>query len=223
MAVEKLMTRIFAGLCLIYLSCELAAASSCTFYLKPLLLLPLITAVILHPKTSLKNLLIAALIFSWFGDVLLLFTKRSELYFIMGLVSFLTAHIFYAILFVKEIRKANGKLKFKNVGLVFIILYLLSFMYVLFPHLGSLKIPVIIYALAITTMLFIAWQLSKYWPMPLSILLLTGALSFVLSDSILAINKFYQPLPSPGFLIMATYLYAQGALVISWLKKKQGI
>lgn len=221
MAIEKLMIRIFAGLSLIYLSFEINANTEGTFYLKPLLLLPLITAVIKYPKTSLKNLLVSALVFSWCGDVLLLFTKRSELYFIFGLISFLTAHIFYTILFVKEIKKANGKLKFKNVGLVFIVVYLISFLYVLFPHLGGLKIPVIIYALIITTMLFTAWQLSKCWPKPLSILLLTGALSFVLSDSILAINKFYQPLPYSGFLIMTTYLFAQGALVVSWLEKKR--
>ncbi|MEO6134024.1 MAG: lysoplasmalogenase [Ginsengibacter sp.] len=223
MAVEKMMIRIFVGLSLIYLSFEITANTDSTFFLKPLLLLPLVTAVIIHPQTSLKRLLIAALIFSWCGDVLLLFTKNGELYFILGLVSFLTAHIFYTILFVKEIKKADGKLKFKNAGLALIVLYLLSFLYVLFPHLGGLKIPVIIYALVITTMLFTAWQLSKYWPMPLSILLLTGALSFVLSDSILAINKFYQPLPYAGFLIMTTYLFAQGALVISWLEKKREV
>lgn len=218
-----MMIRIFVGLSLIYLSFEITANIKGAFYLKPLLLLPLITAVITYRKTSLKNLLIAALVFSWCGDVLLLFTQRSELYFIFGLISFLTAHIFYTILFVKEINKANGNLKFKNFALVLIVLYLISFLYVLFPHLGGLKIPVIIYALVITTMLFAAWQLSKYWPKPLSILILTGALSFVLSDSILAINKFYDPLTYAGFLIMTTYLFAQGALVISWLEKKRDV
>ncbi|MGH2565082.1 MAG: lysoplasmalogenase family protein [Ginsengibacter sp.] len=40
-------------------------------------------------------------------------------------------------------------------------------------------------------------------------------MSFVFSDSILALNKFYQPVPLSGLLIMATYLYAQWALVRS--------
>jgi uncharacterized membrane protein YhhN len=63
-----------------------------------------------------------------------------------------------------------------------------------------------------------AWLLSFQWPKPASIYLFTGAISFVLSDSILAFNKFYQPVPLSGFLIMATYLYAQWALVRSCLK-----
>lgn len=223
MKVQKILIRIFVGLSVVYLVCETGGASFFIFYLKPLLLLPLVAALIIYPRTALKNLLITALVFSWCGDILLLFSQRGKIYFILGLISFLAAHVFYILLFLKEIKITGKKFHFNAVGLLLIVTYLACFLYALLPHLGSLKIPVIIYALVISTMLFVAWQLSKYWPMPLSILLLTGALSFVLSDSILAINKFYQPIPLGGFFIMATYLYAQGALTISWLKKKHDV
>jgi uncharacterized membrane protein YhhN len=36
-----------------------------------------------------------------------------------------------------------------------------------------------------------------------------GALLFVISDSLLAINKFYQDIPLAGVLIMLTYGLAQ--------------
>ena len=136
----------------------------------------------------------------------------------LGLVAFLTAHIFYIVLFVKELKKANGKIEFKKPGLIVIAIYLSTILLILIPHLGDLTIPVIIYAVVISTMLYMAYLLSFHWVKPASIYLLTGAISFILSDSILAFDKFYQPIPMSGFLIMATYLYAQWALVRSCIR-----
>ena len=48
---------------------------------------------------------------------------------------------------------------------------------------------------------------------------LMGAISFVVSDGILAINKFAQPLPMAGFLIMLTYGVGQFLIVTGYLKK----
>jgi len=164
-----------------------------------------------------KFILLVALIFSWLGDILLLFVFKDAIYFILGLVAFLTAHIFYIVLFTKEIKKVNGKIQFKN-GLVAIVVYLGTMLLALIPHLGSLVIPVVVYAVVISTMLYMAYLLSFYWAKPASIYLLTGSFSFILSDSILAFNKFYHPIPMSDLLIMATYLYAQWALVKSCIK-----
>ena len=213
----KSLLRIFILLSIIYLSCILLNSAILVFYLKPLLLLPLIIAAFISTNFTNKFILLAALIFSWLGDILLLFVFKDAIYFILGLVAFLTAHIFYIVLFIKEIKKANGKIQFKN-GLILIAVYLGILLLVLIPHLGGLVIPVIIYAVVISTMLYMAYLLSFYWPKPASIYLLTGAISFILSDSILAFNKFYHPVPMSGFLIMVTYLYAQWALVKSCIK-----
>jgi uncharacterized membrane protein YhhN len=43
--------------------------------------------------------------------------------------------------------------------------------------------------------------------------LFSGALLFVMSDSLLAINKFVHPIPEAGFLIMSTYILAQYFIV----------
>ena len=147
------------------------------------------------------------------GDILLLFVFKDGLFFIFGLVSFLIAHLFYVYLFIKELKRAGGKLALKQPGLTFIILFLVGFYALLSPHLGDLQIPVIIYALVICLMLYIAYLLYPQWTKPSSIFLLTGAIAFVISDFLLAINKFYAPFPNAGFFIMITYLYAQGALV----------
>jgi uncharacterized membrane protein YhhN len=186
--------------------------------LKPVLLLPLIVAAFISTNFQNKSLLAFALVFSWIGDTLLLFVFKDAIYFVLGLVAFLIAHIFYIILFAKELKKANGKIELRKPVLLLITIYLIALLMILIPHLGSLTIPVIIYAIVISSMLYMACLLSFYWPRPASTYLFTGAISFILSDSILAFNKFYQPVPMSGFLIMATYLYAQYALVKSCLK-----
>jgi uncharacterized membrane protein YhhN len=214
---SKTMQRIFILLSIIYLNCILFNSAILVFYLKPLLILPLIIAVLISTNFANKFILLVALIFSWLGDILLLFVFKDAIYFILGLVAFLTAHIFYIVLFTKEIKKVNGKIQFKN-GLVAIVVYLGTMLLALIPHLGSLVIPVVVYAVVISAMLYMAYLLSFYWAKPASIYLLTGGVSFILSDSILAFNKFYQPIPMSGLLIMATYLYAQWALVKSCIK-----
>lgn len=174
---------------------------------------------LLIPNFLNKKILFSALLFSWIGDILLLFVFKDALYFILGLIFFLTAHIFYIFLFVKELKLAGGKFTFRSPGLIFVLVYMAIFLSLLVPHLGNLLIPVIIYSIVISAMLYVAYLEAPHLPKRSSALLLSGAISFVISDSILAIDKFYYQLSYAGFLIMLTYLYAQGALVWAFLKK----
>lgn len=203
-----------------YLICSLLFLDKATFFLKPLLLIPLMVAVFKSTGFFNKTWLFLALTFSWMGDILLLFVFKDGLFFIFGLVSFLIAHLFYVYLFIKELKKAGGKMGLKQPGLTLIILFIVGFYALLSPHLGDLQIPVIVYALVICLMLYIAYLLYPHWSKPSSLFLLTGAIAFVISDFLLAINKFYAPFPNAGFFIMVTYLYAQGALVWACLGKK---
>src|SRR5688572_8633582 len=55
-----------------------------------------------HSKNNkLAIWIIIALIFSWLGDVLLIFQERDQVFFLAGLVSFLLAHISYIVFFHK--------------------------------------------------------------------------------------------------------------------------
>ncbi|MEO5501021.1 MAG: lysoplasmalogenase [Ginsengibacter sp.] len=190
------------------------------FYSKPFLLLPLIIILFSFKGTFQRSVLLGALFFSWVGDILLLFVETSPGFFIGGLASFLVAHIFYCILFASEMKLAKAKKYFSARVLIAILIYLVGFLSFLFPYLGALKIPVFIYAFVISMMLYMALLLAKYWTLPVTAFLVSGALSFVISDSLLAINKFYHPIPYSGFWIMLTYLYAQLALVYGWILQK---
>lgn len=210
---------VFIALSVIYLTCTLFTSAQIIFYIKPLLLIPLMSITLLLRNFSNRKILFSALAFSWIGDILLLFVFKDDSFFIMGLIAFLTAHIFYIVLFLKELKKMDGKFTFGKPGLIIILVYVAIFLSLLIPHLGNLMWPVIIYSVVICSMLYTSYLLTPHFQKPVSVLLLSGAASFVFSDSILAIAKFYQPLPSAGFFIMATYLYAQGALVWAFVKK----
>lgn len=206
----------FSALYLIILYLDLEGFD---WYMKPLLLPILLFAVYLSDSFPTKKILLAALTFSWIGDIILLFTDKGELYFIFGLVAFLISHLVYILLFSKQqsSRIIDNKLVFGS-GSVAILAYFVIMITTLFPKLGPLKIPVLVYAVVITTMLFFAFKGSLKWAIPASKYIFIGAIVFVSSDSILAFNKFYAPIAHASFFIMATYCLAQYLIVAGILK-----
>ena len=189
------------------------------WYMKPILLPILITAVAVSESFPTKKILLIALIFSWIGDIILLFADKGELYFIFGLVAFLLSHLVYILLFSKQQNtRINEKKEIFWLGILAILAYFFIMIDTLFLKLGDLKIPVIVYAVVITTMLFFAFKGSLKWATPANNYILVGAIVFVSSDSILAFNKFYAPITDASFYIMLTYCLAQYSIVSGILK-----
>jgi uncharacterized membrane protein YhhN len=156
--------------------------------------------------------LILAMILSFAGDVLLM----KDEYFIAGLVSFLTAHVLYIFAYRQHQHEEseNSLLGLQRVRLAFpIILAGTGLVVVLYPVLGELRIPVIIYATVLVFMAINALfrhgrtSTGSFW------MVFGGAVLFMVSDSILAVNKFLEPLEHAGFFIMATYILAQYLIV----------
>lgn len=153
-----------------------------------------------------------ALCFSLAGDVLLLFAGTEPGYFLSGLVSFLVAHIFYIIFF--NVTRSAEKRKLRILLLFPVVLYYIVLTGLLFPHLKEMLVPVLIYGMIISLMLWLALHMQYVENPNAGSQMMWGAILFVLSDSILAINKFYQFFELAGFLIMLTYGLAQ-LLIIS--------
>ena len=162
-------------------------------------------------STGLKKWILPALFFSWTGDILLMFVADNASFFLAGLVAFLIAHIFY-IFFFHAVRVGEN-IKGKVFLLVLVFIYYAVLMTVLSPGLGSMKLPVRIYGVFICFMLMLALHAlySKYRQAGLK--MAAGALLFVLSDTVLAINKFYYPFMEAGIIIMITYSAAQLLIV----------
>ena len=187
--------------------------------LKPFLIPLLFMYVYLNDDFSTKKVVLFALTFSWIGDVLLIFTNNNQWFFISGLLSFLTAHIFYIILF----SKLGTSKSYKNnplfwIGIILTVFYLKSILEMLLPVLGPLKIPVSFYAFTISVMLGFAWRGFISWNNNARFYILFGAIAFIASDSFLAINKFQEPINNVAILIMSTYLAAQFGIVYGVIK-----
>lgn len=221
---NKLVSGGYIGFSVVYLLIILVGREDIAWYLKPFLLPFLLYLVYTFEKFPTKNILLTALLFSWIGDIILMFADKGELYFIFGLVAFLISHIVYIVVFNKQLKTEIYKNKaIFWMGVGFVLVYLIAMLTLLLPSLGELKIPVVVYAMIISTMLLFAFKGSLHWRNPANIYVLLGAIVFVASDSILAINKFYKTLPLASFWIMTTYLVAQFCITsgILCLNKKK--
>ncbi|HVE58393.1 MAG TPA: lysoplasmalogenase [Pyrinomonadaceae bacterium] len=197
------------------LSVEIFAAATqnlpLQYFSKPSLMLILILYYAINTKKSgsEKYLIISALTFSWLGDVLLLLDKQFQTLFIYGLIAFLLAHIFY-IFYFWQIRKANNPEKLPNpLIFVFVAAYSLTLFAIVAPNVKNLVIPVSIYALIISTMLAASLAAFDFGRQSFGKICVAGTLLFLLSDSILAINRFVAPFEYAPVLIMLTYAFAQ--------------
>lgn len=155
----------------------------------------------------LKKWIFLSLFFSWTGDVVLMFQENNSLFFLIGLSAFLVAHIFYIFLFhnIRIIENIKSNLWL----LVLVVLYYAVLITLLSPHLGDMKLPVRIYGIVISFMFMLAMHMLYIKNKIAGQWMMIGALMFVLSDSMLAINKFYQSFQGAGIVIMGTYGLAQ--------------
>lgn len=177
------------------------------FFTKPLLLPILILLYVTRLKSEkiqLSKLFLTGLVLSFFGDLFLLFKWG----FLPGLGSFLLAHVFYIISFRKKTQ--NTIWKFWPIILGLFATALLVF---LFPYLKEMKVPVIIYAVVISVMMYTALKTHNRN-------LIVGALLFLISDTLLSISLFLQPLMIINLLVMITYVLAQWFLVRGMLSSK---
>jgi uncharacterized membrane protein YhhN len=212
---------IIATINIVLISLNFNTLSLC---LKPFLIPFLFFYVYLSQAFPTKKMLLFALTFSWIGDVLLIFSSTSQWFFISGLLSFLTAHLFYIFLFSKlGTSKPYKKNSLFWLGIILTFIYLKSILELLLPALGPLKMPVSFYALTISVMLGYAWRGFISWNNSARFYILFGAIAFITSDSFLAINKFREPINNASILIMATYLAAQLGLVYGVIKFKNQI
>jgi uncharacterized membrane protein YhhN len=151
----------------------------------------------------------AALVLSWAGDVLL----QMKGMFIPGLISFLLAHIFYIIYFIRSNSRIKGLLQIHPFIGIPVLLYILLFLWLLFPYLDALKIPVTVYGITIGTMLLASINMRRKTNAMAATCFIIGALLFVVSDSLLAVNLFAYSSMLLSLCVMLTYTSAQYLIV----------
>ena len=166
------------------------------------------------PISTERHLLVAALFFSWIGDILLL-SQIDQ--FIGGLVSFLIAHLLYATIFY-SIWKREQETRFNWFYAIPVLIFSGGFLQYVIPYLNDMKIPVIVYALVISAMLILclhAFRFKNKWGW----MIIGGAILFIISDASLAVNKFTAPSINLGPVIMLTYALAQLYITDGMIRK----
>ena len=185
-------------------------------YTKPLLM-PLLMIYVYKSsigKTTARILLLCvALLFSWLGDVVLMY-QSNELYFMGGIGLFLIAQITYIVVLRKSMYQ---KPQFSFTKALPFVLYAGLLFYVLLPA-GDFTIPIVVYGSFIMVMAIMARLRQGNTSQESYQLALWGSIVFVLSDSILAFNAFHTPIPYAGIYIMFTYCAAQLLMVFGMLK-----
>ncbi|MEO8152492.1 MAG: lysoplasmalogenase [Rhizobacter sp.] len=150
-----------------------------------------------------RRLVLLGLLLSLAGDVFLLWPKEG---FLLGLVSFLLAHLAYIAAFCVPVRLAAKPITFVVYALVAALL--LSQLWAGVP--AALRLPVLAYVACLATM---AAQAATWWRSAPSDLrarwAAAGGLLFMASDTLLAFNKFASPVPLSALWILLTYWLAQ--------------
>ncbi len=182
-------------------------------FTKPLLIPLLMLWVWLNvPATKARSLILLALFFSFAGDVFLLLEYKEPFLFVPGLASFLLTHVLYIVYFLSLPKGKQSLLKTAPYLGLLVVAYGVGLIYFLYPFLGALQIPVLIYAIVIMAMLLSSVHIYGRVPRLAGRLFIAGAFFFIVSDSMLAFNKFYMPLIYPLF-IMLSYCTAQYFIV----------
>jgi len=174
---------------------------------------------------TVHRLIMAGLFFAWAGDISLqiandrqFFILYSEYMFLIGLGSYLITQVLYIVAF--NIPWGNHTVLSTRIYHTLLVLsYGLLLIWFLYRSLGDMKVPVILYAFVILLMLLSA--LNRYGKASgiSYIIVVIGAILFVISDSMVAINKFHFKFQFARTLIMITYLTAQYLIVLGCLKQ----
>ncbi len=141
------------------------------------------------------------------GDVLLMLPQDR---FVAGLASFLLAHVAYIVAFSTGV--PIGTAPALLVPLVAMSALLLR---LLWPGLGKLRLPVLLYSATILLMVWQAWGWHWTFDTSGSRLAALGATLFMASDAVLALNRFRRPFPGAQAAIMLTYVAAQALIALS--------
>jgi uncharacterized membrane protein YhhN len=157
--------------------------------------------------------IVAGLVLGAIGDAALL--GKSSKAFMGGLVAFLFGHLAYVVAVTFLVSPADwlrgdGALAFAAPPMIAGVVALVW----LWPHLGSMRLPVIAYVLTIVTMVVAALATFRTLRIPLRAWLTFGAVLFFISDLAVARDKFVRK----GFANRAWGLptYYAGQLMIAW-------
>ena len=225
--ISRFLVFLFLAIAIIELGAETLDHELAIYISKPFLMISLMAFYAIRVgqlKTGFDAMIMLALTFSLFGDVFLMIRPHTEILFLSGLGSFLVAQICYATAFISDTKTAFAS-RWKAMDVVMpamIITYSGLFALLLFGELtGTLRTAVMVYLACITLMCVSAAIRIRDGLTSDRLMVLTGAILFVLSDSLIAITRFFDPgLPFARFFIMLLYIAGQFLIISGSVKHR---
>ncbi|WP_113661394.1 lysoplasmalogenase [Pedobacter nanyangensis] len=193
------------------------------FITKPLITISLMLFIYLtiKKKSRFTSKVKIGLFFSLLGDVFLMFSAHHQLYFMLGLGSFLIAHLFYIAAFYVDLsNKAQSEKRYILPIFIVFGFSCLSYYYFLRPYLGNMNIPVLVYCFVIALMGITAALRHGKTNYKSFLWILLGAILFIISDATLAYNKFVERMDMGDFWVMFTYMLAQFLICMGTIERK---
>lgn len=196
-SVSPLWLLVFIGFSLLYIALPGLIPSGWRWLFKIIPIALLLQLALTRTGGRTRAILGLGLVLSAIGDVLL---ALDDL-FVPGLVAFLLAQITYTVLFLTQSRWQTGRLPWAALIVVYALLCTLFIV----PEAGDMTVPITAYMIAISLMAIAAGFRNDQQFMCVAI----GALVFMVSDTLIAVNQFVAPFAYSGIAVMATYYTAQ--------------
>jgi uncharacterized membrane protein YhhN len=204
-----LLTALAAVSATLHLRAEYRGPRRQIYLFKPLTVLFIIAIALTipgSPSGRYRAAILAGLVCSIAGDVFLMLPGDR---FLPGVASFLLAHLAYLVAFTQDAPFGAAPLlllPFATFGAGMLVL--------LWPRLGTMRGPVVVYLAVIVAMAWQATSRAATLGSHSALLAALGATLFVLSDASLALNRFHRPFRAAQAVILPTYYAAQ--LLIAW-------
>ncbi len=164
-------------------------------------------------KVKYKNLIMAALLVSLFADAILQFSSKNNIYFLIGVGLFAIAQILFSASF------WSGKKFYKKDIIPFFVfaVYGIYMFLILDKKIKGDMTHIVIYLILICIM---GWRAAatlyrRVFTSSQKFLILAGALFFIVSDTLLAIDLFIQPIEWDALWILPPYFLAQSLFALS--------
>ncbi len=187
-----------------------------SFVLKSIPMLSLFIIVMSNVKST-QGILFSLGIVSCMGGDITLDINRTR-FFMPGLIFFLIGHLFYIAVFLRAFKYDKKSILYAIP--IIIVSAVLSVLFSSIPQ--TQRIPVLVYLCVITIMTILSAFTSFR-----SRLVFWGAVMFMVSDIIIAINKFFYPIPNSTLYNIGIYFVAQFVLAVSFVdtyrKKNQNL
>ena len=179
------------------------------------LLMPLLASCYMLCAREPSSYVIAAILFGFAGDLILLFRPRKWA-FPSGILAFATGHAFYIVSFIRRFSVTPPWYMLAIFGGIILAstATLLRYLWKGLPK--KLRPPSFVYMMIIGTMASCAVLFSFYSVSAHRWLSAVGGLLFVASDTMLSIDAFHHPIRHRSILVMSTYIMAQ-VLIVSAL------